>query len=177
MRKFLLVILATLTLGLSSAFAQDDMATSGQYAGAILGYPISGVYGLEDVLGEGIDLRFNASLNPFFGLGINVGADALIDISSLELTNANDILIYGGGGVNAGFLSVGNAIASVSAFSLGLSGVIGGEYMFDDAFGLFLETGAGAAFNIGSASTLAGAPTIAGFSPTFRGGLGVKFRF
>lgn len=149
-------------------------AQSGQYAGAFLGYPIAGVYGLEDFLGKDADLRFRVSLAPFYGLGISVGADALFDIAPLD--EAGRLRAYGGGGAELGFWSVRNSFGSVSVFTIDAIGTIGVDYPIDESFGIFVETGLGFGFNIGGASSVIGAPTVGFFSPTFRGGLGLKFK-
>jgi len=159
MRKFLLIILATLTLGASSAFAQDDMMMSShQWAGVGLGYPVSFYYGLENGLSEGIDLRFNAT-SYFFNL--SVGADALVDITTLDNL---PVTIYGGGGPNVAFLFSGN-------LGIGAGGVIGGEYMIDEQISAFLELGAGYTFYFGTINNL----FLGGLAPS--GTLGINFRF
>ena len=166
MKKIVMIILVLLS---TLSFAQ-----SGQYAGAILGYPIAGIYGLEDFLGKDADLRFRVSLSPYYGLGLGVGADALFDIAPLD--DAGKLRAYGGGGAGLGFISVGNQYASVTAFTLDVTGVIGVDYPIDDTFGIFVETGVGIGFNIGAYSSVFGAPVLGGVGPAFRGGLGVKFK-
>jgi hypothetical protein len=160
-----LLLLSTLT------FAQ-----SGQYAGAFLGYPIAGIYGLEDFLGKDADLRFRVSLSPFYGLGVGVGADALFDIAPLPLDEAGKLRAYGGGGAELGFASYRNSFASVSVFTIDALGILGVDYPIDKSFGVFFETGLGIGFNIGGYSSIVGAPSVGFFSPAFRGGIGIKFK-
>ncbi len=86
MRKLLLTILTVALLGGGAAFAQ------GQWAGVSLGWPgITGYYGMEDTLGDGLDLRARLSVAPFFGLGVGVGADVLTDIDQFGDANEFDL--------------------------------------------------------------------------------------
>jgi hypothetical protein len=154
--------------------ASVTFAQSGQYAGAFLGYPIAGIYGLEDFLGKDADLRFRVSLSPFYSLGIGVGADALFDIAPLD--EAGKLRAYGGGGAELGFASYRNSFASVSVFTIDALGILGVDYPIDESFGVFFETGLGIGFNIGGYSSIVGAPSVGFFSPAFRGGIGIKFK-
>lgn len=174
MRKLLIVLLAAL-LASGAAFAQDDVdvdvdvegdldmnmrveyATT-QWAGVALGYPFTFYYGVEDVF-QDADIRARLSSYLF---DVSVGADVLFDITTLEEL---PVTVYAGGGPNIGLaFGFGNAVG------IGLSGVVGAEYRFDEQIGAFLDVGAGATFYFGDAITL---PSF--FAP--RGALGVNFHF
>lgn len=120
------------------------------YVGVTLGYPFAFNYGFEELLGDGTDLRLQAT-SYFYNF--TIGADVLFDLAQLE----DVIQIYGGGGVAVGSTFVGGFNATVS-------GLVGGEYRFNEQLGVFLEAGAG--FSVIPAPV---------FSP--RGGIGVNYHF
>jgi len=138
MRKFLLMVLAAITLASGAAFAQDDMMTdSSSWAGVSTGFPFGLVlhYGLEDLIAEDIDLRGNLSAVTFFGsfFFVNVGADALYQLN-LETVNDLPLDVYAGGGLNVG-VGIGDGVS----FTGSVRALGGAEYMFTDTIGAFGE--------------------------------------
>jgi len=163
MRRVLITLVAVSVLGVGAAFAQSSMAASyntTQWAGVALGYPFSVYYGVNNAIGNNIDVRGRLTYG-FWNIG--VGADILYDAMTLQDT---PLTIYVGGGpnFNYGFYGVG--------IGIGLSAVGGVEYRFSDQLGAFAELGAGYTFYLQT-------PAISyfglGFGP--RGALGVNYHF
>lgn len=140
MRKLIATLLALTVLGLGFGLAQDafddDVNIEGDYwAGVSTGWPfgVNVHFGLEDMIGDGIDLRANAALGigSQFGLGVDVLADLPVDLDNPALG------IYAGGGPNFG-VAAGTA-------TVGLGLLVGGEYRLADAGlpegGVFIEVG------------------------------------
>lgn len=170
MHKLLVAVLSVFVLGLGVSFAQTDAdvteegvtveieAQEGvefdttQFAGASLPFPLGVHYGLEDVdlFGTNPDLRFRFSGNVLTA-GVSLGADALFDIAQLE----DNIQLYGGPG-----LDLGTVFPLLP--SIGVSGILGGEYRFNRELGFFAELGTGISF-----------PFV--FAP--RGALGINYHF
>jgi hypothetical protein len=152
MRKRLLAFLFVLCLGGfggSVAFGQ-----TGQYIGASIGAPLlQGYYGLEDAFAPDVDARIRLALGVFGGFAVNVGADALFNLSDLD--NAGLATLYAGVGPSLGF---GYGGASVDA-----TGLIGVNYALDPGISLFGETGLGV-----------GVSSFGAYIP-FRLALGVNF--
>ena len=128
MRKFLIALIAVVTLGAGTAFAQ-----SGYFAGFSVGYPGAAIhFGLEDVT-PNLDVRVNAGYN-YVGTGFALGLDALYGLA--VDTGSTPIDIYVGGGLGLG---IG------SGFDLALNAFVGAEYRLVDlgfsAGGVFLEVG------------------------------------
>ena len=74
MRKFLIALIAVVTLGAGTAFAQ-----SGYWAGFSVGYPGAALhFGIEDVT-PNLGVRVNAGYN-YIGSGFALGLDALYDL-------------------------------------------------------------------------------------------------
>lgn len=167
MRKVLLSMLAVALLGAGSAFAQSpamgvQYATT-QYAGVGIGYPFQVYYGMENMLGDNLDLRVR--LSSYFW-NISLGADVIYDVAYLD---SAPVRIYVGGGPNLDMLFLGG----INSFGVGISGLGGAEYRFDENWGAFAELGIGYTFYFGN---LAGLNAFGlGFAP--RGALGVNYHF
>lgn len=149
MRKVLMALLALAMLGAGSAFAQDvdvDVDVNlpeGDWAGVSIGFPGIGLhYGLDDFLGNDLDLRANVGIAFFGYLNVTVGADVLFEF---DLADIDELKTYAGAGADVGFLSAG----AVSGFSAGVNVLGGAEYRFDE-FGVFGELEIG--FGFGSVS-------------------------
>ncbi len=170
MKKLFAVLLSVLVLGLGVSFAQTDVEVetpdvevepgsvsvdiapeggvdfdTSQYLGVSLPLPFSIYYGLEDVAllgGEGSDIRFHTGL---YLLSFNLGADVLFDITQI----GENIQLYGGGG-----LEVGTAV--LVPVTVSANGIFGGEYRYNQEFGIFGELGAGINFPFVVAPRLTG---------------------
>ena len=167
MRKVLLSMLAVALLGAGSAFAQSptmgvEYATT-QYVGLGLGYPFQAYYGMEDMLGDNLDLRVR--LSSYFW-NLSIGADVIMDVAHLDTA---PVRIYVGGGPNIDVLFGGG----VSSFGIGISALAGAEYRFNENWGGFGELGLGYTFYFGD--LLGYSPLGVGFAP--RGALGVNYHF
>lgn len=128
MRKFLIALIAVVTLGAGTAFAQ-----SGYWAGFSVGYPGAALhFGLEDVT-PNLNVRVNAGYN-YIGTGFSLGLDALYDLA--VDTGSTPIDVYVGGGVGLG---IG------AGFDLAVNAFVGAEYRLADLGlsqgGVFLEVG------------------------------------
>jgi len=139
MRKLSVLFLAVLLLGTGAALAQ-----SGQWAGVSFGggIPFAGSvnlhFGLNDVIGDNIDVRANGTVSFFgvFGLGADVLIGLPIDTGDLPLevyAGGGPALAFGGGGFAAG----ANLLAGAE-FRLGDVGL--------DQGGVFFEAGPGLTF-------------------------------
>lgn len=159
MRKLIATLLALTVLGFGSALAQEGVdntvaVDSDYWAGISTGWPfgVNVHFGVEDVIGQGVDLRANAALGlgAQFGLGVDALADLPVDLDNPDLG------IYAGGGLNFGFAG--------GTFGFGLGLLVGGEYRLAGAGlpegGIFLEVG----------------PTLA-FVPSFVPNANAKFGF
>ena len=167
MRKLLMLFIVPLFLG-SVTLAQDDAATTvdidpqadfygtTQWAGIGLGYPSSIHYGLNDVLGNNIDVRFRLSSRYS---GAALGAEALFDILRIEDLPVN---VYAGGGLDLRY--------RFSRVGLGINGVAGAEYRFSENIGFFLELNAVIPFYFGTGYTY-------GFGDYGGSTLGVNYHF
>ncbi len=166
MRKVLITLLAITVFGVGAAFAQSDMGVkynTTQWAGLGLGYPFQLYYGVNDALGNNIDVR--ARLSSYFW-NISLGADALYTVASLD---SAPVHIYVGGGPNVDYLFLGGT----NSLGIGLSAVVGAEYRINEQFGAFGELGAGYTYYFGD---LAGLNAFGlGFGP--RGAIGVNYHF
>lgn len=155
MSKFLLTLMSILVLAFGTSFAQEDTTIetdvsddgaevvvaveaaegvdfdTGQFVGIAGPFPLSVLYGLENVqlFGTEPDLRFRLS-GDLTVPNFNLGVDALFDIAQLE----QNIQLYGGPG-----LELGAIFPLQPAF--GLVGVLGGEYRFNRELGFFAELG------------------------------------
>ena len=136
MRKLLITLVGVLALGLGAANAQtiDDTDDTNYYAGGSLGFvtangpvrgTLTGHFGLEDVLTDGLDARFD--LGVIFGTGLNIGANALYNI---EIEEESEFGIYVGGGPRLYF-------GDEALFGLGIRA--GGNYEFNDVTVAFAE--------------------------------------
>lgn len=163
MRKYVIALLAVITLGAGPAFAQ-----SGSWAGASVGYPFGvGVhYGMEDLFAPNLDLRVGARVDFIGAFGITLSGDLLYNLDLADDPNVN---VYTGGGVNAGFVSVLGA----SVFIVDLHGLFGAEYMFTPQWGAFGEAQLG--FGMVGVSGLGGAGTAWGLTYGVR--LGANYHF
>ncbi len=164
MRKFaiLLVTAVALTLGTASAQSFSAQYDTTQYAGGAIGLPITGYYGVSDLLFEGSDLRFRVGFMPFWLSSVTVGADILFPLATLD--DAGDFNLYAGGGPSLGF-----GLGIFGGFYGDLTGVVGVDYRINDQLSVFGEGGVGVAFR--SAAGVGGV----GVAP--RGALGVLFHF
>src|SRR5690554_4245398 len=128
MRKFLITLLAVVTLGAGSAFAQ-----SGMWAGVSTGYPfgVTVHFGMEDLLGPNLDLRASAT-GAFWGafgasvVSVLVNGDVLY---GLDLGGDVNLNTYVGGGVGIGFVSASGTGASASTMLWNVRGLFGAEYL------------------------------------------------
>jgi len=163
MRKVLITLLAITVFGVGAAFAQSDMGVqynTTQWAGVALGYPFQVYYGVDNAIGNNIDVRGRLSY-AFWNLGI--GADVLYNVTQIQ---GMPLTVYVGGGpnFNFGFYGVG--------IGIGLSALAGAEYRINDQFGAFGELGAGYTFYLQN-------PVVSyfglGFAP--RGAIGVNYHF
>lgn len=158
MRKIVLTTLAALMLSGGAAFAQ------GSWAGISLGWPVlQGYYGMQNALGENLDLRARLGIHPIFGIAVNVGADALYQIQSFG--DANEFDLYAGGGPSVGFITA----AGVGGFTFDLTGLVGIEYNLNETTGIFGETRLGVGY-----VSVAG---FGGVAPAYGGALGANFYF
>ena len=128
MRKFLIALIAVVTLGAGTAFAQ-----SGYWAGFSVGYPGAALhFGIEDVT-PNLSIRVNAGYN-YIGSGFALGADALYDLPVDMGTTPIDVYVGGGVGLGIG-----------SGIDVAINAFIGGEFRLVDAGlpqgGVFLEAG------------------------------------
>ena len=134
-----LLLLSTTALGQSRNFPAQD-----QWAGVSTGFPLGIVlhYGINDLVAEDFDARFNLSAVTFLGSQFYVsgGADALyvlgLDTDDLPLD------VYAGGGLN-----VGLGIGEGGGFSVGARGIGGVELAVADQLGVFSELRLGLGFN------------------------------
>ncbi len=125
MRKFAVLLIAALVMSLGVAFADEGHDEETAYwAGVSLGYPGAAVhFGINDVIGEGIDARVNlgylygGQISPGFGVGVDV---------LLALTEVEGINVYGGGGV---------VVQVASEFGVGVELLVGGEYDLKEVVG------------------------------------------
>ena len=128
MRKFLIALIAVVTLGAGTAFAQR-----GYWAGFSVGYPGAALhFGLEDVT-PNLSVRVNAGYN-YIGSGFAIGVDGLYDLAVDTGTTPIDVYVGGGLGLGIG-----------SGFDLAVNAFVGGEFRLVDAGlpqgGVFLEVG------------------------------------
>lgn len=137
MRKLLVVILAVLTMGAGSAFAQ-----SGYWAGFSVGYPGAALhFGIDDVV-PNLAVRVNAGYSYVGNTGFAIGADALYELAVDMGTTPIDVYVGGGLGIGIG---AGSPTISINA-------LVGGEFRLIDAGlpqgGIFLEVGPSFSFNL-----------------------------
>lgn len=128
MRKFLIALIAVVTLGAGTAFAQ-----SSYWAGFSVGYPGAALhFGISDVSPD-LSVRINAGYN-YIGSGFALGVDALYDLP-IDMGTA-PIGVYAGGGLGLG---IGSSV------DVAFNAFIGGEFSLADAGlpqgGVFLEVG------------------------------------
>src|SRR5690554_449704 len=128
MRKFLIALIAVVTLGAGTAFAQ-----SGYWAGFSVGYPGAALhFGIEDVT-PNLGVRVNAGYN-YIGSGFALGLDALYDLDVDTGTTPIDVYVGGGLGLGIG-----------SGIDVAINAFVGGEFRLVDAGlpqgGIFLEAG------------------------------------
>ena len=152
MRKLLIALAGVLVLGLGAANAQtiDDTATTDYYAGASLGLifspdttgTLSGHFGLENVLAENLDARFD--LGVLFAGGFNIGANALYNF---ELEGDTPISVFAGGGPRL-------YIEDNVYFGLSVRG--GAEYAFTEVISGYGELRLDPTFGGGGAVTFFG---------------------
>jgi len=128
MRKFLIALIAVVTLGAGTAFAQ-----SGYWAGFSVGYPGAALhFGIEDVT-PNLGVRVNAGYN-YIGSGFALGLDALYDLDVDTGTTPIDVYVGGGLGLGIG-----------AGIDVAINAFVGGEFRLVDAGlpqgGIFLEAG------------------------------------
>ncbi len=128
MRKFLIALIAVVTLGAGTAFAQ-----SGYWAGFSVGYPGAALhFGIEDVT-PNLGVRVNAGYN-YIGSGFALGFDALYDLDVDTGTTPIDVYVGGGLGLGIG-----------AGIDVAINAFVGGEFRLVDAGlpqgGIFLEAG------------------------------------
>lgn len=162
MRKMLIALFAVAVLGAGSALAQDMSVQydTTQWAGVGLGYPFQVYYGIDNAVGQDLDLRVRVS--SYFW-NVSLGADILTPITTIENM---PITVYAGGGPNVDYLFS-------AGLGIGVSGLVGAEYRFNQDYGAFLELGAGYTYYFGD---LTGLNYFGlGFQP--RGALGFNYHF
>ena len=152
MRKTLIALAGVLALGLGAANAQtiDDTATTDYYAGGSLGLiftpsttgSLSGHFGIQNVLAENLNARFD--LGVIFSGGFNIGANALYNF---DLEGDSPITVYVGGGPRL-------YIEDTVLFGLSFRG--GADYAFTDVVSGFGELRLDPVFGGGGAVTLFG---------------------
>lgn len=169
MKKLLIAAAAVALLAGGTASSQSFSAQydTSQYAGAALGLPITGYYGLSDLLFENTDVRARLSVWPLGALFVSVGADVLVPITAFD--DAGSFVLYGGGGPSVGFTS----LLGTSGLYVDVTGVIGANFRFSDQYSLFLDVGGG--FGYGRVATPLG--SAGGFLPAYRGAVGFLFHF
>lgn len=152
MRKVLLTILAALVLSGGAAFAQNA-----SWAGVSLGWPLlQGYYGMENALGNNLDLRGRMAIQPLGGIGFAVGVDALVQGGTFG--DQNEFDVYFGGGPSIGTL--------VGGFGADVTALAGVEYDLDVQTALFGEARLGVGFS-----------SVLGVFPAYGAALGVNFYF
>ena len=146
MRRISLLMLAALLLSVGTAFAQTDQTVTvtdltdpvndSYWLGLSLGFPFGGSvhFGINDLLGNGVDTRFNAS---FTDDAVALGANAIFDFA---VNTDLPLDVYAAAGPT---LIFGDNDGRGSGF--GLSGVAGAEFRFS---GIGFQPG-GAFFEIG----------------------------
>jgi hypothetical protein len=178
MRKRLLIVVVSCLAWLGGPLV---LGQTGQYAGASIGAPLlQGYYGLENALGPDVDARIRLALGLLGGFSVNVGADALFDLSTLD--DAGLTTLYAGVGPSLGFAGYSTSYLGsrygYSAFTLDATGLIGVNYALDSNLSLFGETGLGLGFIVVTARAAgfpAGASAGGAYVP-FRLALGATFR-
>jgi hypothetical protein len=169
MKRLLIVAAAVAVLAGGTAFSQSFSAQydTTQYAGAALGLPITGYFGVNDLLWQGTDVRFRAGIWPLGALAVTVGADVLAELTAFD--DAGRFVLYGGGGPSVGFasyLGAGGLYADVIA-------LLGVSFRFAEEYSVFVEAGGGFGYGrIGS-----GGVSVGGFLPAYRGAVGFLFHY
>ncbi len=151
MRKLFVLLLAALLLSAGTAFAQTDQTVTvagdltdpvddSYWVGLSLGFPLGGSvhFGINDLLGNAIDTRFNAS---FAGGRVALGANAVFDFA---IDTNLPLEVYGAVGPTLIFGNSDNNLDE-DASGFGISALAGAEYRFT---GLGFQPG-GAFFEIG----------------------------
>jgi hypothetical protein len=128
-----IIFLLTAFLIGGAALAQTSL--QGYWAGISVGAPATSLhFGVEDILGDGVDLRGNLGFSYLYTSGVYLGADALFDLDMNTGTVPLDTYLGAGA-----FASIGGG------FGLGIQGLFGGEYRLVEAGlpegGVFLELG------------------------------------
>jgi hypothetical protein len=171
MKKLLIAAAAIAIFAGGTAFSQNFSAqyNTSQYAGAVLGVPLTAHYGISDLIWQGTDVRFRVSIVPLFTLtSVSVGADVLTELTTFD--DAGRFVLYGGGGPNVGFASFSGV---ASGFYADVTGLLGVDWRFAEDLSVFVETGAGVGYG---AAGFMGA-NLGGLMFAFRGGLGLLFHF
>ena len=153
MRRLSVLLLAALLLSVGTAFAQTDQTVTvagdltdpvddTYWIGLSLGFPLGGSvhFGINDLLGNAIDTRFNAS---FSGSQVAIGANAVFDFA----INTNlPLEVYAAVGPTLVFgdnEDVGDLDNDGSGF--GIAALAGAEYRFTNIGfqpgGAFFEIG------------------------------------
>ena len=144
MKKIVIGSLLAVFLLTGTAFGQSNFPGQNRWGGISTGYPFGLVlhYGINDLVADNFDARFNLSAVTFLGGQFYVlgGADALynldIDTDSLPLD------VYAGGG-----LGLGVGIGEGGGVSASVRGVGGVELAVSDQIGVFGELRVGLGFN------------------------------
>lgn len=157
MRKFILLTMLSLLIGLASAQmdTMDTMRVKNPYLGVAFGSPLTIQYGFGQQVIAGDDFRIHIS-SDFKNLVF--GGDFIFDLAVLD--DDGRFGLYAGGGP-----SVGMTFKETVYFAINLNGFIGIDYKLSDEFSLFGEGGAG--FTVG-----------AGFNDIQpRSSIGLKYHF
>ncbi len=156
MRRLSLLMLAALLLSTGTTFAQTDQTVTvagdltdpvidSYWIGISLGSPLGGSvhFGINDLLGNAIDTRFNAS---FSNNQVALGANAIFDFA---VDTALPLDVYAAAGPT---LIFGDTSGGDSGF--GISALAGAEYRFTNIGfqpgGAFFEIGPFIGFDVDS---------------------------
>ena len=169
MKKLLIVAAAVAVLAGGTALSQSFSAqyNTTQYAGAALGVPITGYFGVSDLFFQGADFRTRVGVWPLGFLAVTVGVDVLAEITTFD--DAGRFVLYGGGGPSVGFAS----LAGVGGLYADATVLLGANFRFAEEYSVFVEAGGGFGYGrVGSGLT-----SVGGFTPAYRGALGFLFHF
>jgi hypothetical protein len=187
MRRLSVFIITILVLSLGAATAQIQAPVPAQqaevvvtpagiavapprtmWAGVAAGWPLlNGYFGLPDLLGPDVDVRFRLGFTPIIVSWFTLGADVLFNATRFGA--GDQLTLYVGGGPAFSFLTAADA----SLLSFGATGLVGLDFRVSPAVSLFTEFGVGIQY----LSVTAGPATAGGVLPDFRTALGVNFYF
>lgn len=183
MRKVIVALIAVVSLGAGTAFAQ-----SGYWAGASTGLPfgITLHFGMEEVFTPELDVRFSLQGRSYGGrvagetfsfFVVTVGADALYN---LDLDADPNLSVYVGGGLSLGLASGSTSPSNVShgGAAYDIHALAGAEYLVAPNWGIFGEGQLGYGVVAGAAAAPGGTVVSATDSgATFALRLGVNYHF